>query len=457
MTTASEASATRSASSGSTLYAWYVVGVLMLANVSSFVDRQILTLLVGPIKRDLAITDTQMSLLLGLAFALFYSVLGFPIGRLADARSRRAIIGWGIALWSVMCALCGLARNYGQLFLARVGVGVGEAALSPPAFSLLADYFPPRRLASALSVYSTGIFIGSGLAYLIGGTVIELVSRMEPWHWPLVGEIRPWQRVFIVVGLPGLAIAALMLTVREPPRTQSAGQSGQAYPLTGVIAWLRAHRASYAAHGLGFATFSLVNYGTAFWFPAYFERVHGWSPGKIGLYMGGATMIFGTLGVVLGGRLAEWWRQRQAADANLRVGIVAAALSMAMAAPLYLSRSEPLLLTALVITNVASAFPWGAAAAAVQEMTPGPMRGQASALYLFLINVVGLAMGPTAVAVLTDQAFRDPVRVGLSLLVVTVTGRAIAAAIFASGLRPYRATVTAMLAWRESAEPPVRL
>src|SRR5690606_10195065 len=115
-------------------------------------------------QRDLAISDTQMSLLLGLAFAVFYSVLGFPIGRLADVRSRRAIIGWGIAIWSVMCALCGLARSYGQLFLARVGVGVGEAALSPPAYSLIADYFPPRRLASAMSLYSTGIFIGSGLA-----------------------------------------------------------------------------------------------------------------------------------------------------------------------------------------------------------------------------------------------------------------------------------------------------
>lgn len=430
------------------LYAWYVVSVLMLANVSSFVDRQILSLLVVPIQRDLAITDTQMSLLLGLAFAVFYSILGFPIGRLADVRSRRAIIGWGIATWSVMCALCGVARTYGQLFLARVGVGVGEAALSPPAYSLIADYFPARRLASAMSLYSMGIFIGSGLAYLIGGTVIEVVSNLEPWHLPLVGEIRPWQRVFIVVGLPGLVVALLMLTVREPPRTQSLGMGGKGFPLDVVFGWFRRHRTTYAAHGLGFAVFSLVNYGTAFWFPAYFERAHGWSSAKIGLYMGGATIVFGTLGVVAGGRMADWWRRRDVSDANLRVGIVAGLLSIAAALPLYLSRDEPLVLAALVITNLAASFPWGAAAAAVQEMTPGPMRGQASALFLFLINVVGLAAGPTAVALLTDRVFGDPAQVGLSLLAVTILGRLGATGLFASGLAAYRRTVAAAPVWR---------
>lgn len=430
------------------VYAWYVVSVLMLANVSSFIDRQILSLLVVPIQRDLAISDTQMSLLLGLAFAVFYSVLGFPIGRLADVRSRRAIIGWGIAIWSVMCALCGLARSYGQLFLARVGVGVGEAALSPPAYSLIADYFPPRRLASAMSLYSTGIFIGSGLAYLIGGTVIELVSTLEPWHWPIVGEIRPWQRVFIVVGLPGLLVALLMLTVREPPRTYSTSIAGGAVPLATVLGWFRRHRATYAAHGFGFAVFSLVNYGTAFWFPAYFERVHGWSAGKIGLYMGGATIVFGTLGVVAGGRMADWWRRRGVADANLRVGIVAGGLSAAVALPLFLSRNEAVVLAALVVTNLAASFPWGAAAAAVQEMTPGAMRGQASALFLFLINVIGLAVGPTAVALLTDRAFADPLDVGLSLLIVTLLGRFAAGAIFASGLGSYRQTVAEAPTWR---------
>lgn len=438
--------------SASTLYAWYVVGILMLANVSSFIDRQILALLVVPIQRDLNITDTQMGLLLGPAFALTYSIMGFPVGRMADVRSRRAIIGWGIAVWSLMCALCGIARTWTQLFLARVGVGVGEAALSPPAYSLIADYFPPRRLSSAMSVFGTGIFIGAGLAYLIGGTVIEAVSGLAPWHLPLVGEVRPWQRVFIVVGVPGLLIAALMLTIREPARTQSVGAAGRSYPIPKVLAWFRAHARTYAGHGLGFAVFSLVNYGTAFWFPAYFERAHGWSSGKIGLIMGGATIIFGTLGVVAGGRMADWWKRQGTADANLRVATLASLVSIVAAFPLYLSGQESVVLVGLVITNVAAAFPWGAGAAAVQEMTPGPMRGLASALFLFLINVIGLAVGPTAVAVLTDRVFGDQALVGLSLLAVTLGGRVLSAALFVWGLRPYRQTVAATAAWRPAHE-----
>jgi MFS family permease len=417
----------------------------MLANVSSFIDRQILALLVVPIQRDLGISDTQMGFLLGPAFAITYSVMGFPIGRLADARSRRAIITWGIAIWSVMCGLSGLARGYTQLFLARVGVGVGEAALSPPAYSLIADYFPPRRLSSAMSVFGMGIFIGSGLAYLIGGTVIEMVSELDPWHLPLVGEVRPWQRVFIAVGVPGLAIAALMFTIREPARTRSAGPA--AYPMRETLRYFRERASAYGAHGFGFAVFSLVNFGTAFWFPAYFERVHGWTPGEIGLYMGGATILFGTLGVVAGGRLADWWKRQGRADANLRVAILAAVVSIAAAFPLYLSGTEAWVLTGLVITNVAAAFPWGAAAAAVQELTPGPLRGQASALFLFLINAIGLGLGPTLVAILTDRAFRSQALVGLSLFAVTLAGRAISAALFAWGLRPYRETVARSQGW----------
>jgi MFS family permease len=424
----------------------------MLANVSSFVDRQVMSLLVNPIKSDLRISDTQMSLLLGLAFALFYSLMGFPIGRMADVRSRRAIIGWGIAAWSVMCALCGLARNYTQLFLARMGVGVGEAALSPPAFSMIADYFPPERRATALSVFGMGVFAGSGLAYLIGGTVIEMVQHLEPWRLPFFGEIRPWQRVFVLVGAPGIVLALLMLTVAEPPRTQGAGTTGRAYPLSLTWAWFRRNIGAYAGHGLGFALFSLVNYGTAFWFPAYFERVHGWDPGRIGVYMGGSTMLFGTLGVLAGGRAADWMRARGIVDGNLRVGIVACVVSVLAAFPLYLSRSEGVVLGALVVTNLAAALPFGAGFAAVQDMTPGPMRGQASALLLFLINVVGLAVGPTAVALLTDSAFRNELAVGLSLLVVTVGGRSLSAAAMGLGMTPYRRAVSAAGIWTAGPE-----
>jgi MFS family permease len=441
-----EVPATDSRPPTSDLYAWYVVGVLMLANVSSFVDRQILAFLVDPIKADLRISDTAMSLLLGSAFAITYSITGFPIGRLADRRSRRAIIGWGIATWSVMCAMSGFARNYLQLFLARVGVGVGEATLSPPAFSLIADYFPPRRLAAAMSIFGTGIFLGAGLAYFIGGTIIEAFQDMQPWHLPVFGEMRPWQSVLLVVGAPGLLIALLMLTVREPPRTFSSGGVRGGYSVRETLMYMRDHIGAFSGQGLGIAVFSLVNYATAMWFPAYFARAHGWSQGKIGLYMGLATMIFGTVGIILGGRLAVWMRARRS-DANLRIAIAGALLAIPAAFPLYLSSNQAWLVAGLIITNVASAFPWGAASAAVQEMTPAPMRGQASALYLFLINIIGFALGPPAVALLTDGVFHDEMMVGYSLFIVTLVGRTLSAGVLALGLAPFRRAVAAAGTW----------
>src|SRR3954468_8590846 len=201
-------------------YAWYVVAVLTLANVSGFVGRQILSLLVRPIHRDFGITDPQMSYLLGLSFAVFYSVLGIPSARWADRSSRRTIIGGGVALWSVFTTLCATASTFGRLFIMRLGVGVGEATLQAPGVSLISDYFPRERLSRAMSVYSLGIFVGSGLAYLIGGWVVGFAAATGTVDVPVFGAVRPWQTVFVAVGLPGLLIAALILGLREPARRQ---------------------------------------------------------------------------------------------------------------------------------------------------------------------------------------------------------------------------------------------
>src|SRR5688572_3708838 len=201
-------------------YSWYVVGVLTVTYTVSFIDRQIMALMIEPIRRDLGITDTQVSLLIGLAFAVFYTLLGVPIARLADRYSRRAIIAAGITVWCLMTAACGLARNYAQLFLARVGVGVGEAALSPSALSMLSDYFPKETRGRAIAVYNTGISLGTGLAMIVGGQVIAHVMAAPPVRVPGIGELFSWQTVFLVVGLPGLVMAALMATVKEPSRRE---------------------------------------------------------------------------------------------------------------------------------------------------------------------------------------------------------------------------------------------
>ena len=199
-------------------YPWMVVAILMIAYVFSFVDRQILNLLVGPIRRDLGISDTQMSLLMGFSFAIFYTILGIPLGRLADRVSRRGLITTGVLVWSAMTALCGFAYSYWQLFLCRIGVGVGEATLSPAAYSMIADYFPPERRATAISVYSMGIFLGSGLAFLLGGLVIKFAVAQGTMALPLIGEVRPWQLVFFVLGGSGIVFSLAFLLVREPPR-----------------------------------------------------------------------------------------------------------------------------------------------------------------------------------------------------------------------------------------------
>ena len=254
-------------------YAWYVVGILTLANASAFIDRQVLGLLVSPIRRDLGISDTQMGVLYGLAFALFYTLLGIPLGRLADRGSRRAIIGIGIAAWSVMTVLCGLARTYEQLLLARFGVAIGEAALAAPALSLLADYFAPNRRATALSVYALGIYLGAGLANLVGGAVLSGLDENAMLVWPIIGTIRPWQSVFIVVGLPGLIVALLMATVREPERRET-GQAtdAAAFTIHDVMRYLRANRRTFLCHNLGYALFAMVNFASAAWLPTNLIR-----------------------------------------------------------------------------------------------------------------------------------------------------------------------------------------
>ncbi len=223
--------------------AWYTVGLLFVAYTFSFVDRFILTLLIEPIKQDFNLSDTGVSLLVGFAFVIFYTFLGIPIGRLADRVNRRNLIVAGITLWSCMTALCGMARGFGSLFVARVGVGVGEAALSPAAYSMIADLFPPKKLGRALSVYTAGAFVGVGLALIVGGLVVQSVISSPDITLPIIGEVRSWQVPFFIVGLPGLLVAALMYTVKEPVRRQQSGDEtrsdNEAVALNEAFAYIR--------------------------------------------------------------------------------------------------------------------------------------------------------------------------------------------------------------------------
>jgi MFS family permease len=429
-------------------YAWYVVGVLTLANVSANIDRQILALLVVPIRRDLGLSLTEMSYLIGLPFAIFYTLMGLPIARLADSGNRRNIITAGIALWSLMTALCGLAGTFWRLLLARIGVGVGEAALAAPGASLIADYFPRERLGSAMSVYSLGIFLGAGLAYFIGGWIVGIASVQETWTWPVIGTIRPWQTVFMLVGLPGLVIAMLMLTVREPERRD---RTRGTVPLSTLVAYIRANLRTYACVSLGFTLSATVNWGIAIWLATFLIQTYDWTAARAGMVQGVLTMTIGVLGVLAGGRVADVLVRRGYSDGALRVGIIGA-LGMLVSATAYpLMPSASAAVAWLVVVNVFAAFPWGAASAAATEIVPAPMRAQGVALYFFVQSLVSYALGPWAVAAITDYVFRDDAALPYSLAIVNVIGMLGAITLFVIGLPAYRRTLIQRDSWSPKA------
>jgi len=386
-------------------YSNYVLGVLFLAYVFNFIDRQIPAILLVPIQDDLGVSDAQMGLLTGTAFALFYATLGIPIARLADVWNRRNIIAIGLALWSLMTAASGLARSFGQLALARIGVGVGEAALSPPAHSLIADYFPPERRATALGIYSMGIHIGILFGVLAGGWLQEF------WGW---------RTAFIVVGLPGLLLSVVLwLTVREPPR--AVGTGAAASPSVGEV--IRELGAIPSFRHLSFATGLTAFGGYAFanWAPAFLMRVHAMSPGELGTKYGLVLGIGGAIGSVLAGVLADRLGRR---DVRFWLWIPA----LATVAPLpflvgfYTLGATNLALTALFPGLLLSAMYQGPVFSTVQTLAKPRMRAVASGVLLFVINIIGLGLGPPTVGLLNDTVFaaQGDAAVGSSLLLVGV-------------------------------------
>lgn len=439
-------------------YAWYVVAVLTFVYVFSFIDRQILNLLVAPIRRDLRITDTQMSLLMGFSFAFFYTLCGIPLGWLADRFSRRTLIAIGFVFWSIMTAGCGLAQNFFQMLGMRVGVGVGEAALSPSAYSLISDYFPKERRATAISVYSMGIYIGSGLAFLLGGLVVGLASKQGMWELPIVGATRPWQVIFFIVGLPGVLLALLMYTVKEPVRRglkMVAAADGTMkpaqVPITEIFRYTLLNWKTFVCHTIGFALLSFSSYGASAWIPTMYQRNFGWTAAKAGVVYGLVVMIFSTLGVALGGWVADKMAARGYRDATMRVGFIVA-VAWFPTGLLYPLVGDANLATLLLIPSafLASA-PFGVAPAAIQQIMPNEMRGQASAIYLFVINLIGLGIGPTAVAMTTDYVFHNDNMVNYSLAIVCTVAHIISGILLWVGMKHFRASLDRLKEWMAAA------
>jgi MFS family permease len=425
--------------------AWYAVGVLFLAVIFSFIDRIILSLLVEPIKADLGLTDTDFAWLLGAAFAVFFALFGLPIGRWADRWSRRPIIGAGIFFWSLMTVACGLAGDFRELFLARVGVAVGEAALAPAAFSMISDLFPREKLGRALGVYQAGAFVGAGAALLVGGVVIGLVASGGARILPLVGVVEPWQVVFFTVGLPGLLVAALMFTVKEPVRRSPAAGAAPAMAAGKVVAWAAARWRVYGLHFLGFALLAVPITTTLTWAPVFFGRALGYTPRETGLILGLIVLLLSPAGVYAGGWLADALMKRGRHDAMHRVGLGAAALLFPLVL-LATNTADPATAVALFcpLTFCAS-LTLACAPAALQVVTPGPMRAQISAAWMLCLNVITAIVGPTAVGLI---AGKGGMPVGQALALVNSLSLPLAALALWRGRCAFAAAVPATHAGR---------
>jgi MFS family permease len=385
------------------------LALLLLAYILSFIDRNIMSVLIGPIRQDFNISDFQYSLLHGFAFSMFYITLGLPIARLADKYPRFNIISIGVLLWSFMTCICGFTKNFISLFLARMGVGVGEAALSPAAFSILSDIYPKEKLPQATAIYSLGITIGGGLAYILGGIVYEYFATVNLDAFLFFGSLQPWQMTFFAVGLPGFLIALCLKCLPEPPRTLNQTPSYTEENNSSIYDVLEFFKSNWQVYiGIigSMSLMSVLGYGIMAWYPELLIRIYNIDRSLAGSHFGLVFIVAGSAGALLGGWLCSRLISRGVIDAPVRIIICVSILWAipTLIAP-FSNSSELAMIMAWPIVFFLNSY-FGIGVSAIVLATPYDMRAQASAILLFFTNLFGLTFGPTAVAILTDFIFR---------------------------------------------------
>ncbi len=392
-------------------------------------------------EQDLQISDTQVGLLTGLAFVLVYTLGGLPMGALADRFSRRNIVALGVVVWSLMTSFSSVARSFFALALARMGVGIGEATLSPCAFSMITDSFPRQRLGTALSVYTMGIQLGSGLALIIGGLVAQAVSHMPPVELPLAGTIAAWRLTFLIVGAPGLLIALLVLTIREPPRREvllDASGAVARLSLPELVKQIGQRWRSTAGLAVLISCQATCNYALLGWGPTFFERLHHWPKDRTGLVLGLTTLGCGCAGLFTGGRLSDLWQGRGVSDSALRVGLISlTGVGLTLVPAMWLPEASwtvALLIPAVFFIGL----PIGCGYASVQLIFPNQARGLVSAIVIFAVALIGLGFGSLLPGLLTDHLFHDKLKIGYSISLTVVAAVALGLAVGLATLAPYR-------------------
>ena len=421
---------------------WYAVIILLLAYILSFVDRIIMSLLVIPIQSDLGISDTQMGLLMGLAFAIFYVAIGIPIAKLSDEKSRRIIVSIGIFLWSLMTAACGLAKSFSHLFFARIGVGVGEATLSPAAYSMIADYFSENKLGRAIAVYQSGALFGGGLAFIIGGIVVNFAINADSIALPIIGLLQPWQIAFIIVGLPGVLMALVMLTVKEPKRTGMKEEFGKSVSVRDTVKFVVTNWKVYMAVFVGFGMLAIPITTVFTWFPTYLQRVHEVSIAESGRVLGLILFFLSSSGVLFGGWLVDYLKSKNYQDSFFRVGLMAAVLPVPFS--LFVSSLANLDTTIALLCPFVffASMPLAIGPIVLQIISPNQLRAQMAAIYMLFMNLLTAAIATTGIGFITDYLLHNDLAVGQSITIVNLISAPVAFISLAYGLFHYNKQLT---------------
>jgi MFS family permease len=398
-------------------YAWFIVGLLVFASIVSYIDRQVVAIVVAPMKAYLHAGDSQIGWLYGI-FAVFYAVAGVPIAWLADRSSRTRLISIGIFLWSIVTMLCGLSRTFGQVMLARIGVGIGEAVLTPSANSLIGDVLPRRKIPFAVSVFMAGSVAGSGIAFIIGGLVLSLVESSGAVSLPVVGTVEPWQRVFLYCGCLGLFLVPILLFIREPKRQQT-GTVADHVKLSDVLAFYRSNRTTLVLHHIGFLFLSLMGFGFSFWTVSFFTRVHGVPAATAAQHFGWIYLICGSTASLWTPMLAERFSRSGQKDANIKAAMIGGGLAIPC---ILLTQVMPTAFWALVMyvpAMLCVPSPFGLAYGSLPVIAPPRMRAVVTSVFMFIVNL-GMLLGPPIAGFFNERLFpqADGVRYSLSTLTV---------------------------------------
>jgi len=431
-------------------YLWYVVTVFTIASTFSIIDRQILNVMIGPVKRDLGgISDFQVSLIMGFAFTFLYSILSYPAGWIADRYNRRNLMAAGIFSWSVLTMCCGLVSQYLHLFLARMGVGVGEATLGPASNSALADYFAADRLPLAIGIVSSAPFIGQGLANVAGGPLIDYLEATPNFVLPVVGEVFSWQMVFIVVGAPGILVALAMLGLREPARRGRINESSVGVPFAQVWAFVRLRWKFFFFLFTGYLCLATQGWSLFGWLVEYYVRNHAWTRTEIGLVYGSIAMVVGISGSVLAGLTATALLRRKVPDATLRLVLFSTIILLPTATLLTVVPNPWVAIGLLVPVTFCMAMPPGLIMATLQAIAPNELRGQMVAFYLIAVNFLAYTFAPSLPALISDFVFASELALGKSISILAVVNYSIAIVCLAMCLKHYRAALREAESWAD--------